>query len=544
MDYRILTNKISYLFKSWLEKKASLVNHGGVAKSVYLEVDISAGYFLNLTIANLIALSGLILNNTAVIIGAMLISPLMGPILSTGFSFTTGNAIIGRKALRKIALSVAATLVVAAAATYLSPLKDVTSEILSRTKPNLYDLMIAFLAGGVGAVALCTKKNYITVVTGVAIATAVIPPLSVAGYGLGSLRLDIAVGGFFLFFTNFVAIIISTGIVFFVYGFRPGMMTQIDLGQLKKRFVYMALILIVISVPLIYTLHRSISEVRLRSGLDSALRNEFNVEKISHLSSFNYSVAKDGGISLNTDINTVRYFQESEVNEAERRITKALGRPVKLSVEQILVQSGGLKESQVKAAIQPAAQKSPEEAAQSAMASMHAVIGKATETIDRVVSPSSVAEFYIGRGADAAKVSALARIRRDGPLSADEGRMLGRVLSDALKLPVDLSVETVPFVAPLEYAKNTTAPTEEMKRALIPVRDAYAREHGITIRVVSYPGANENRARRSALADKRAREISDVLSKDFNIPGERIKRTVYRGYRQAPTVKVTVSMGD
>jgi len=80
-------NKITFFIKKWLEKKAVIINHNAVIKDIYLEVDISPGYFLTLTIANLIALSGLITNNTAVIIGAMLISPLMGPILSIGFAF-------------------------------------------------------------------------------------------------------------------------------------------------------------------------------------------------------------------------------------------------------------------------------------------------------------------------------------------------------------------------------------------------------------------------------------------------------------------------
>jgi len=153
-----------------------------------------------LTLANLIALNGLIQNSSPVIIGAMLISPLMGPILSFGFAFITGDRFIWRKSIIKISLSIILIIGVAAVTTYLSPLKDITDEIVSRTRPNLYDLIIAFLSGIAGAIAICTKKNYITIVPGVAIATAVIPPLSVAGFGLGIWSWRIFVGGFLLFF--------------------------------------------------------------------------------------------------------------------------------------------------------------------------------------------------------------------------------------------------------------------------------------------------------------------------------------------------------
>src|SRR4030067_2202063 len=222
MENGQIKSRTFFFLKKWLESRAALVNHKSVIKDIYLEVDISAGYFLMLTIANLIALMGLITNSAAVIIGAMLISPLMGPILSSGFAFITGDVVIGKKALKKVSYSVVFTIVVAAFFTYLSPLQEVTNEIVARTRPNLYDLIIAVLAGTAGAIAICTKKGDINTVTGVAIATAVIPPLSVAGFGLGIGKLSIALGGVLLFFTNLVVIILVTYIVFYILHFKPG----------------------------------------------------------------------------------------------------------------------------------------------------------------------------------------------------------------------------------------------------------------------------------------------------------------------------------
>ena len=101
MENEQIKSRAAFFLRKWLDSRAALVNHKGVIKDIYLEVDISAGYFLMLTIANLIALMGLITNSVAVIIGAMLISPLMGPILSSGFAFITGDVVIGKKALKK-----------------------------------------------------------------------------------------------------------------------------------------------------------------------------------------------------------------------------------------------------------------------------------------------------------------------------------------------------------------------------------------------------------------------------------------------------------
>ena len=303
----ITLKKILFEINKWLQKKASLINHSEVIKDIYLEVETSAGYFLILTLANLIALGGLITNSAPVIIGAMLISPLMGPILNIGFSFITGDKFVWRKSIKKLTASVALTLIVAAIATYLSPLKDVTNEIIARTRPNLYDLGIAFFAGSAGAVAICTKKNYLTIVPGVAIATAVIPPLSVTGFGIGTGNFNILLGGFFLFFTNFVAIILSTCIVFYLFGFRPSMITE-EVKQLKRRIIFLAFVLFVISIPLIYTLHKSISEVTLRNNVQNILEMEFNKEGYSHLSTFNYLKKKDRKLEINAIINTIGYM--------------------------------------------------------------------------------------------------------------------------------------------------------------------------------------------------------------------------------------------
>lgn len=540
-DLRAYAGKLALFVRRWLELKASLINPASVTKSIYMEVDITAGYFLILTIANLIALSGLLMNNIAVIVGAMLISPLMGPILSSGFAFITGNAIIGRKALRKLALSVVITVVIAGAASYVSPMQDLTEEILSRTRPNLFDLIVAFLAGTVGANALCTKKNYLMTVTGVAIATAVIPPLSVAGYGLGTGNFYVGIGGFFLFFTNFVAIIISTGLVFLIYGFRPGMMTNMKAYELKKRLVFLVIVLIVISAPLVYTLREAIREVRLRGSIQSVLKKEFDRERLSHLSTFSHARDKSGKIEVEATINTVAYLGEAEIAEAEKKVVEQTGHPVRLHIEQILVRTGGLKLSPMKPSEQQSITPAMSAGQKGAASGVAGFVGRAASDIERVAAPSTVVELYVGLSDGGAPVPVNLKIKRDLPLTADEKKWLGKVVSGSMKEPVDLKVEAVPFFEPLVFPNGGAWITDRVKAALGAAKGIYARDPDIVFRVESYPGVSERGG--ASLAARRAAAVAALLTDEYGIPANNVVKVVGRSARKSALIKVSVLPG-
>jgi len=535
---------MAFLVKRWLDKKAALVDNSAVLKDIYLESNISSSYFLLIIIANLIALSGLITNSAPVIIGAMLISPLMSPILNIGFAFITGDKFIWEKSLRKIAFGVGLTLLTAAIATYLSPLKDITTEIVARTRPNLYDLIIALLAGLAGAAALCTKKNYLTIVPGVAIATAVIPPLSVAGFGIGTGNYRIFVGGFFLFFTNFVAIIISTCLVFFIYGFRPAVVAEESRAQLKKRVSVLSLVLILISIPLVYTLHQSIASVRLRGHIETTLKEALNREGKTDMTSFSYSVRKDGGLTVNSVLNAVTYLKEDEVAAVEQKLRTSLGKDIKLYVEQIQVQPGGLKEPKVKTVLEPAIAptRSPVEVIRSSREGTLAVIRQSTEKIEKVIAPSSIADFYVSFHDKSLRVSMQMKIMRDTPLSEEETLWLKRILATDLNMPVDLTVETVPFVPLLIFRKGETTITPEMKQTLMGLKDIAANSSALTVSVEAYTGTYDDRAKLSKLADERVKSVVDVLVADCGIPPDAIHTTVIKSRKvEAPAVKISVS---
>lgn len=161
-----------------------------------------------LVFAILVASVGLNMNSTAVIIGAMLISPLMGPINGLGYSIATYDFVLFRKALKNFSFAVIAGLIASTFYFSISPVSTAHSELLARTSPTIYDVLIA-LFGGLAGILAITSKQKGNVIPGVAIATALMPPLCTAGYGLATFQFNYFFGAFYLFTINAVFIGIS-----------------------------------------------------------------------------------------------------------------------------------------------------------------------------------------------------------------------------------------------------------------------------------------------------------------------------------------------
>lgn len=228
-------------------------------------------YYLLLFCACAIATLGLLQSSVAVVIGAMLISPLMGPIMSMGMALARLELREFRQAALSLALGSALAVVAAILIVWVSPLKDVTSEILARTRPTLLDLVVAVLSGVVGAFVTISRKG--GVIAGVAIATALMPPLAVLGFGLATASLTIAGGSLLLFLTNVVAIMLGVFIVARRYGFRPP-------RQPDSRWEGMIILglMAVLCTPLALSLNEIVTEARLtnqvRADLDTAFAKQ------------------------------------------------------------------------------------------------------------------------------------------------------------------------------------------------------------------------------------------------------------------------------
>ena len=172
-----------------------------------------------LIFAILIASLGLNVNSTAVIIGAMLISPLMGPIIGMGLAVGTNHLDLLKRSVKNYCVATIFSVLTATIYFFISPLGEAQSELLARTSPTLYDVLIAFSGGAAGIIALCTPDKG-NVIPGVAIATALMPPLCTAGYGLATGHLLYFLGAFYLFFINTVFIALSTYFGVRLMGFR------------------------------------------------------------------------------------------------------------------------------------------------------------------------------------------------------------------------------------------------------------------------------------------------------------------------------------
>lgn len=175
-----------------------------------------------LVLAIFIASLGLNTNSTAVIIGAMLISPLMGPIIGLGLGVGITDFELIKQSFRN--LVIAAIFSVTASCVYfiISPVAEGHSELLARTSPTIYDVLIAIFGGGAGIVAICSK-NKGNVIPGVAIATALMPPLCTAGYGLATLQMHYFLGATYLFLINSIFICLATfiGVKYFKFKAKP-----------------------------------------------------------------------------------------------------------------------------------------------------------------------------------------------------------------------------------------------------------------------------------------------------------------------------------
>lgn len=226
-----------------------------------------------LMFAILIASLGLNVNSTAVIIGAMLISPLMGPIIGMGFSVGVSDMDMLKQALKNYGVATLISVVTATLYFWLSPISEARSELLARTSPTLYDVLIAFFGGAAGVLALATKSKG-QVIPGVAIATALMPPLCTAGYGLATAQWNYFFGAFFLFFIN--TVFIATATFFGVRLLRFHKVQLIDSETARRgRRVMMIVVLVTLVPAFVMTMH-ILREDMVKNNMNRFVKAELN----------------------------------------------------------------------------------------------------------------------------------------------------------------------------------------------------------------------------------------------------------------------------
>ena len=225
-----------------------------------------------LACAILIASIGLNVNSTAVIIGAMLISPLMGPIVGAGFALATYDFDLLKKTGRSLLIATVVSLTVSFIYFYISPFKDVQSELLARTSPTIYDVLIAFVGGLVGAISL-TREDKGNPIPGVAIATALMPPLCTAGFGLATGNISYFLGAFYLYSINCFFIGIATFLIIKYLKYTPKNTGNEALNK-RLRVVITTLVILIVT-PSLYLAYSLLEEKKFHENVAHYITAEF-----------------------------------------------------------------------------------------------------------------------------------------------------------------------------------------------------------------------------------------------------------------------------
>ena len=246
-----------------------------IAKRLIGGAKIKGPALVTLILSIFIASIGLNMNSTAVVIGAMLISPLMGPILATGFGFATLNFTVVKSAILRLSLQITIAVLASTLYFYISPVQTATSELLARTEPSIFDVFIAIFGGLAGIIGQ-TRKTLDNVIPGVAIATALMPPLCTAGYGLASGNWTYFFGASYLFFINaffifFAAFIVLKGV------YRLPFHEQAEERIRRNQLIFLVIGLIM-AIPSIYAGYDMTIKYSESNHLEQFIKNDINQE--------------------------------------------------------------------------------------------------------------------------------------------------------------------------------------------------------------------------------------------------------------------------
>jgi uncharacterized hydrophobic protein (TIGR00271 family) len=310
-----------------------------VAAAIGESAKSSVDFFLLVVLSCSIATLGLITNSPAVIIGAMLVAPLMSPIIAIGLASIQGDSQLTRDAGVALLLGAALAILLASVLTLVNShlpfvvLQELPAEVLARAHPSPIDLVIA-LSGGFAAAYAMTRPNLSAALPGVAIATALMPPLCTVGIGIALAQWAVAGGAMLLFITNAITIAFSAALVFFLRGFTP--QTQLIDHRPPRTLVVSALITLALLIPLAYYSARFVeqaNENRQINDIVSAQAQQLQAELVSV-----DTVRTTSGFDMVVTLRTLSPLTYEQITAMQKSIVDGLSQPVSLKVNQILAQ--------------------------------------------------------------------------------------------------------------------------------------------------------------------------------------------------------------
>ena len=308
---------------------AASVPHGEVMEHVRDGGDLTPRFALMTVLSCGIAILGLLQNSVAVIIGAMLVSPLMGPIVALGFSLTTVDYRQMKRSVLALGVGLLLALVISILVVSVSPLQAETPEILARTQPNLFDLLVAVFSGLAGGYAVIKRKG--EAIVGVAIATALMPPLAVVGYGIATLKIHIAMGSFLLFMTNLLAIALSVALQARWYRFTSSDSPVNVMWQTVLTLVTFAALSLPLGLALVDIARKTVINVTVRAEIEREFdRRRSSIERLE--------IAGGGKTPLEVMATVLTpEFRSGAEADIGARIGEKLGGEASVSLDQVVV---------------------------------------------------------------------------------------------------------------------------------------------------------------------------------------------------------------
>ncbi len=273
-------------------------------------------YIVLMMLSTILATFGLFSNSSPVIIGAMILAPLMSPIISLSMGVLRQDRELMRASLITVGIGIAVGYIFAILITLITPLVDINEEIRLRTNPNIIDLGIAVVSGAAGAYAH-SKEEIAKTLAGVAIAVALVPPLAVSGIGIGWWNWPIFFGSFLLLLTNLTGMVLAGSLVFLLSGYSPFRLAK--KGILISSFVVLAL-----SIPLGYGFIKVVQENRIIQSINHQVVNEIEIKEVKVVSS--------SPLELSMNLLSDHTPTEEEIQEIKKEIEKILNREVVLHI--------------------------------------------------------------------------------------------------------------------------------------------------------------------------------------------------------------------
>ncbi len=292
-------------------------------------------FYIMITLASLIASVGLLQNSPAVIIGAMLVAPLMAAVIGIGLGLTLGDYRMFEMGMKATFLGVVLAVGTGVVTALVIPGKQITPEILARTRPSLLDLIVALASGAAGSYALC-RKEVSAALPGVAIAAALVPPLATVGIAIAMSKWVLAGGAFLLYLTNVVAIVAIGGVVFLLLGFKPEPTREERVKLFGRGATGMTILLILMTVLLGILTQRSIARSRLQHRVTDVTTAAVDNLPGAALENVKLVKVDDNGVMhLQVTVSATRKIRYDETVRLQEEIATNLQRPVRLTLRVI-----------------------------------------------------------------------------------------------------------------------------------------------------------------------------------------------------------------